>query len=124
MKIIKMIDWEKGDDKYPRCSDQDNLEEFRECVKEFLKRKNLKICGPQHQNWEYGAPLIEHENKLYIFTLSVRKWGQLMAEAFDIDDSDHMAYCEWAFKIPVEEIETSNYSVNPMLMPDIINKGE
>ena len=96
MKVLKMISW-KDAKKYPKCSDQNNFKDFWDCVKLFLRNNNIKVNGSWHQNWKYGVPLIEAEGKLFAFTVSMRRWGKLMAEAFEPENKDPLVYINWAF---------------------------
>ena len=103
--MIKMIAWEDAE-KYPECQDQNNFRDFWNCVRKFLVEKNIKFNGSWHQNWDYGVPLIEYEGKLYAFTVTMRRWGKMMADAFDPDNKDPYAYLKWAFLNPDGEKDT------------------
>jgi hypothetical protein len=105
MKVVKMIEWEVAQ-KYPQCDDQNNFRDFWNCVRKFLVEKNIKFNGYGHQNWEYGVPLIEYEGKLYAFAVSMRRWGQMIADAFDPDNKEPYAYLKWAFLNPDGEKDT------------------
>jgi hypothetical protein len=112
MKVVKMIDWEDAE-KYPECKEQNNFKGFWNCVKKFLADNNIKFNGSWHQNWEYGVPLIEYDGKLYAFTVSMRRWGLMMVEAFDPTNKDPLAYVGWAFSIPDGEGITVDENTDP-----------
>jgi hypothetical protein len=114
MKVVKMIEWEDAE-KYPQCEEQNNFRDFWNCVKKFLVEKNIKINGSWHQNWDYGVPLIEYEGKLYAFAVSMRRWGQLMAEAFNPNNKEPLAYVDWAFHNPDGEKHTVDENKDPSL---------
>lgn len=105
MKVIKMVSYE-GAQKYPDCCDQDIYNDFWEFVKKYIVENNIKMCGHQHQF--FGVPLIEHNGKIYAFALSCRWWGQLMAEAYEPENKDKYAYCNWAWEIPDGEEAWTN----------------
>jgi hypothetical protein len=113
MKVVKMVDGDDAD-KYPICDDQNNYKDFWNCVKKFLIDKNIKINGSWHQNWKYGTPLVKHEGKIYAFNVSQRVWGKMMADAFDPDDQDPLAYTKWAFAIPDGEHITVDEKKDPL----------
>jgi len=105
MKVIKMVDYYEGR-KYPDCHKQENFNEFWDFVKDYLVINNIKMTGPEHQG--YGTPLIEYKGKIFAFSLSNGKWGKLMAEAFDPNNKDEMAYCNWAWTRPEDETSWMN----------------
>jgi len=98
MNIVKMIDWEEAEN-YPLCNDQNNFYDFWNCVKKFLINKSIKFDGSWHQNWEYGVPLIEYDGKFFAFAISMRRWGQLMADAFEPNCKEPYVYLKWAFSV-------------------------
>jgi hypothetical protein len=57
---------------------------------------------------------VEHERKLYAFSVSMRWWGQIMAEDFDPGNKDLLAYTDWAFMNPYGEDVTIDESKDPM----------
>ena len=113
MKIVKMIAW-KDSNNYPLCSDQNNFKNFWDYVKKFLFDRNIKYNGSWHQNWDYGVPLIENEGKLYAFAISMRRWGQLIAEAFDKENKDPFVYLDWAFSNPKGGHNTVDENKDPL----------
>jgi len=114
MKVVKMIAFEDNEN-YPQCDDQNNFRDFWNCVRKFLVEKNIKFNGSWHQNWEYGVPLIEYEGKLYAFATSMRRWGQMMVDAFNPNNKDPLAYVDWAFGVPDGENFTIDENKDPSL---------
>ena len=115
MKVVKMISWDDTEI-YPQCSDQRNFIDFWNYTKNFLIKNNIKFNGSYHQNWEYGVPIIENDGNLYAFTLSMRRWGKLMAEAFDPNNKNPLSYVDWAFGIPEGVVFTIDDDRDPMLL--------
>jgi hypothetical protein len=113
MRVVKMIGWEDSKN-YPQCDEQNNYKYFWDCVKEFLVEKNIKFNGYWHQGWKYGTPLVEYEGNLFAFAMSMRRWGRIMADAFDPDNKDPLAYVDWAFSIPDGEDITVDENKNPL----------
>jgi hypothetical protein len=123
MKVVKMINWEDAQD-YPQCEDQNNYKDFWDCVKKFLVDKNIKYNGSWHQNWEYGTPLVDFGGKIYAFATSMRRWGKLMADAFEPDNKDPLAYVDWAFQVPDGEQFTVDENKDPLLGSESITGEE
>ena len=115
MKVVKMIAFEDAEN-YPQCQDQNNFRDFWDCVRKFLVDKNIKFNGSWHQNGEYGVPLIEYEGKLYAFAVSMRRWGQIMVDAFEPNNKRPTAYVDWAFSIPDGERFTVDENKEPSLI--------
>ena len=113
MNVVDMIAWEDRNN-YICCEEQNNFKDFWNCVKIFLVDNNIKFNGSWHQNWEYGVPVIEHEGKLYAFTVSMRRWGKLMSEAFNSENKNPLSYIDWAFCIPEGECITVDEYKNPI----------
>jgi len=105
MEVIKMVSFEEGQE-YPQCDEQDNFRDYWEFVKKHITENNIKMTGPEHQG--YGVPLIQYNGKIYAFSLSYGKWGELMAEAFEPENKDKMAYCNWAWSRPDGEESWKN----------------
>jgi len=59
--------------------------------------------------------LIELDEKFYAFAVSMRSWGLIIAEAFDPDDKDPLAYVKWAFCTPEGETITVDENKDPSL---------
>ena len=121
MKVIAMISRERAQ-KYPYCMDQNIFKEFWMCAKSFLLENNIKYHGWWHQTWRYGVPVIEFCSKPYVFLLTQRRWGKLIAETFDPKNDDPLAYARWAFAFPEGEEPTVKHHKNPLLYPPILTK--
>jgi len=106
MKVLRMVSFEEGQN-YIDCHTQNNFNDFWEFVKEYLVKKKIKMTGPEHHG--YGVPIIEYNGKIFAFSLSYRKWGEIMAEAFEPDNKDEMAYCNWAWTAPDGETSWMNH---------------
>ena len=74
--------------------DRDTL---RPVIVEEVRKRGYKFNGLYHQHGEFGRPII---NDKYVVMYSQRGWGGVMAEALQIDNSDGMAYCDWAWENP------------------------
>ena len=119
IKIIKFMEAEKAEKKYLTCYALNNFKEIWDFMKNFLMERNIKYNGSTHQNGYYGTPIIEYDGKPYAFSLSLRRWGLLMAEAFRPNDKDPLAYTDLAFGIPEGEDETAGWNKNPKKIPEI-----
>ncbi|GBR77421.1 hypothetical protein RDn1_080 [Candidatus Termititenax dinenymphae] len=97
MHVIDMISWQEAD-KYLDCENQENLDDFLKCVKEYILKNNIRIGGFEHQR--NGVPLIEYNGQKYAFLIGLRAWGALMAEALEPENKDEYAYCKWAWNNP------------------------
>jgi hypothetical protein len=121
MKVVKMIEWNDAQ-KYPQCDDQNNFRDFWNCIRKFLVEKNIKINGSWHQNWEYGTPLIAYKGELYAFAVSMRRWGLIMAEAFNPKKRERLYYVDWAFGVPDGEDITVDENKDPSIVLTIEDK--
>ena len=73
---------------------------FRETVIDELRNKGYKFSGSLHQSpYIKCVPII---NKKYVFFVSMRTWGGIMAEA--LGHTGEMDYCEWAWDNPEPEV--------------------
>lgn len=86
--------WAIGDCPYDR-------EELRPLIVKELRDRGYKFSGFYHQDGDYGAPIIDDK---YTVLYSYRGWGDIIAEAYQLDDSDGMAYCVWAWNNPEEQV--------------------
>lgn len=102
MIVTGWTDWE---DLRFKSVDDMNDEEYDEAynavVKE-LREKGYKIAGNSHQYCNNCCPIIDNK---YIYCVSMRSWGKVMAEALNIPNEDGYAYCMWAWGNPVDEKE-------------------
>ena len=74
--------------------DRDTL---RPIIVEEIRERGYKFSGFYHQGGEFGRPVI---NDKYVVLYSQRGWGGIMAEALNLDNSDGLAYCDWAWENP------------------------
>jgi hypothetical protein len=75
-------------------------EKARHLTVKYMKENELKFSGTYHQGGDNGVPLF---NNGFVLCLSQRDWGALMAEVCDINEA--LAYCAWAWRAPIDEIE-------------------
>ena len=75
-------------------------EELRNAVVRELRERGYRFDGGYHQNGDYGAPIIDGKWQVLY---SQREWGDIMAEALQLDNSDGDAYVVWAWIAPPEE---------------------
>ena len=80
---------------------QIDWDELHHLIVDELRSRGYKFCGFYHQDGDYGAPVIDGK---YTVLYSYRGWGGVMAEAYQLDNSDGMAYCEWAWSAPEEQV--------------------
>lgn len=88
------------------------IEECYDAVINDVRENNYHFTGNEHQNEDYGVPIIDNKYKL---CTSQRSWGGIIADAFpeEIDDSEGYGYIKWAWTVP--EGEESKFK-----MPDQI----
>lgn len=91
-------DIDKAFENYDRSGEE--LEaEIREAVIIELREKGYHFFGEHHQNHPRGTPIIDNK---YIYCVSMREWGAVMAEAYPDEDyalcyDDNYRYCKWAW---------------------------
>lgn len=73
-------------------------EEVENIIVAEMKNKGYKFNGIYHQQGDFGCPVIDNK---YIYAVSMRKWGNLMAKVCDLPDDDKLAYVTWAWSTPV-----------------------
>lgn len=100
MKVTEWTSWE--DNRYEDAGDLpiNDFLEIEEVVVEEVKEKGYKFCGSYHQHGVHGCPVVDNE---YIYKVSMRKWGDVMALAHNLDNSDGLAYVSWAWSTPQDE---------------------
>lgn len=78
---------------------KDEIDEVRNVIAEELRDRGYRFTGSYHQNGDYGVPIFDNG---MIFTCSQRMWGGIMAMAYpdEIDNSDGLGYCDWAWIQP------------------------
>ena len=101
MKIIGWTWW--GNPDYEKVHESemtyDDFKKRRDAVAAELKKMNYKFTGGYHQNGDYGVPIFDDG---VVLQCSQREWGGIMAKAYpeEIDNSDGMGYCVWAWISP------------------------
>lgn len=92
---IYVSDWVGWNDDYEVNNYIDYYERMK-IVADALKENGYHFSGEVHQNYKHGVPLLNDGTVLY-FTF--REWGRIMAMAYpdEIDNSDGMGYCAWAW---------------------------
>lgn len=73
------------------------FEDIRNIVIQEIKTHGYKISGHTHQN--SCIPVIDNK---YLFLVSLRSWGRIMADAYN--KHDMMSYTDWAWDPPENEI--------------------
>ena len=93
-----------NDDRYLTIDDMTNEEfhEAREAVKNEIKAKGYKISGASHQYINYCTPIIDNK---FLYGVSMRSWGAIMQEAYDIPNDNGYGYVVWAWTHPDKEKE-------------------
>lgn len=106
--MSKITGWTNYDDQnYKKISGtyykvDDEKIKLRKLVVDELKKHGYKFCGFYHQRGRYGVPILDNK---YILTYTYRSWGDIMAEVLNLNDpKDNMAYCNWAWAPPEEQI--------------------
>ena len=102
MKVTGWTYW--NDDRFLMIDDMTNEEfhEAREAVKEELVKNKYKFSGSAHQHVDNCVPIIDNK---YLFGVSMRSWGHIMQEAYDLPNEDGMGYVMWAWTHPNDEKE-------------------
>lgn len=88
------------EDYYKDNKEMESLEqEIRDVVIEDIRNNGYHFFGEHHQNHEYGTPIIDDK---YIYCVSMRDWGSIMADAYPDEDYDGygLQYCKWAWYNP------------------------
>ena len=102
MKVTGWTYW--NDDRFLTIDSMTN-EEFhaaRDAVKEEIKAKGYKMSGATHQYTDNCTPIIDNK---YIFGVSMRSWGGIMQEAYNLPNEDGLGYVLWAWGHPDNEKE-------------------
>jgi hypothetical protein len=95
VKELKVAGWTDAGDR--RFEELDGVEEWtmaRDALVSHMREKGYKFDGNYHQSGAYGTPYFDNGKK---FCIGLRRWGGLMAEVLELDDSDGMAYTDWAW---------------------------
>lgn len=93
MKVTEWTCW--NDDRFLDINNMTN-EEFdaaREAVKEELRTNKYKFSGSVHQHMNNCVPVIDNK---WLFAISMRSWGRIIQEAYDLPNENGMGYITWA----------------------------
>ncbi len=92
LQIIDWISWEESN----QYKSEDYSPNHVAALVEYLKKHpEMHMSGAEHQQSDRGVPLFSDRS---VITRSMRSWGQIMADVFD--NTDPMAYCDWAWVRP------------------------
>ena len=101
MRIVGWTWWGNPDYKkaYDLMMTRDEFDKRRDVVASELRKRNYKFNGGYHQNGNYGVPIFDDGVALQC---TQREWGAIMVKAYpdEIDNSDGMGYCTWAWVSP------------------------
>ena len=80
--------------------------QVEEAITNELRNNGYKFTGDYHQNGNFGVPILDNGK---VYQCSQRCWGEIMVKAYpdEIDNSDGMGYCKWAWDEP-EEMKLPN----------------
>lgn len=78
------------------------ISEAYKVVIEEVRENGYHFTGNDHQNADYGVPIIDNKYKLCV---GQRLWGGIIADAFpeEIDNSEGYGYIKWAWTVPEGE---------------------
>ena len=103
---MKIVGWTYYDnpqyrEMYPigESSTAEQEEEIRNIIAKEIRDKGYKFTGYYHQGGECGVPIFDNG---MTYTCTFRTWGSIMAMAYpdEIDNSDGLGYCDWAWTVP------------------------
>ena len=100
LEVVGWTFW--GDPQYPRVPwiDEAHDRPYEQAVIAELRNKNYHFTGSYHQHGRFGV-LVLIDGKQY--SVSMRHWGRLMAEAWGIEGIH--AYLSWSWFPPKGEEE-------------------
>ena len=91
----EVVGWTAWNDaKYPEfeyVSDEDSQEAWDAVIKN-VRDNGYSFGGDAHQNRKDCTPVLNNGKS---FRCSMREWGALMAEAWEVPDEDGYAYMLW-----------------------------
>lgn len=87
------------------------IDECYKTVLECVKNNKYHFTGDDHQNADWGVPVLDNKYKLCI---GQRSWGELIACAFpdEIDNSEGCGYTKWAWSTPEGEEDKVKIPIN------------
>lgn len=102
MKVTGWTYWSNKD--YIEISDYNAYLDAREVVAKEIRNKGYYITGPDHQQYDFGCPIINNKYKL---TCSFRGWGEIMHIAYPEELKSYIDYAWFAVNdkivLPKEE---------------------
>ena len=101
LEVVGWTFW--GDPQYPRVPwiDEAHDRPYEQAVIAELRNRNYHFTGSYHQHGRFGVPVL-NDGKQY--SVSMRHWGRLMAEAWELEGKH--AYLSWSWFPPKAEEET------------------
>jgi hypothetical protein len=95
VREYKVAGWTRfKDEKYEKLETAEEWILARDALVKYMREKGIKFDGHHHQNGYDGVPVFDNGKK---YCVSLRSWGALMSEVLEYDNSDGMAYCNWAW---------------------------
>lgn len=93
-------------DEYYKKSQTEHLaRDMYDIIVQDVREHNYHFTGDSHQSHPHGTPIIDDK---YIYCMSTRSWGWLMADAYPDEDYsiyNGNSYLKWAWHNPdIEEI--------------------
>ena len=87
------------------------ITEAYEAVIEEVRKNEYHFTGNDHQNADWGVPVLDNKYKLCV---GQRSWGGIIADAFpdEIDDSEGYGYIKWAWSIHEGEEDKVKIPIN------------
>lgn len=78
------------------------ITEAYKVVIEEVRKNGYHFTGNDHQNADWGVPILDNKYKLCV---GQRSWGGIIADAFpdEIDESKEYGYIKWAWSTPEGE---------------------
>lgn len=69
---------------------------YQEALREAIIDRNLKYCGNDHQELDYGVPVF---SDFTVATYSYRAWGDLMAAVWSTQENKDYSYIDFYMSI-------------------------
>ena len=71
------------------------MREAENAVIDCIRRNGFKFGGSYHQYGDFGMPMFEDGT---VFFCSMRHWGSIMAEAWNVEDKRGYGYVKFAWE--------------------------
>lgn len=104
---MKVTGWTFCDNNsYSNINDMadDEFEQAKAAVIAELRKNKYKFSGSAHQYKDNCCPIIDNK---YVFCVSMRSWGSIMQQAYDLPNNDGLGYVTWAWCTPDGETENT-----------------